>query len=182
MEDEGLAPGVQHRCHPRQRPKMLLVGGKGLHRLRADLEEQVVEHFLVGNGQRIEFAGDRKDGVKMSHVQYAAEPALNPGIPLHGAALGTAAVAAAVVADAREPAGTGVLMATQLCRPAVQDGVGSLVLVLVELILEPETVERMGEDVLDLKVWAYQHGVLCTGPRACRKSPRGSWRWWCRSC
>ncbi len=46
---------------------------------------------------------------------------------LEGAALGTAAVAAAVVADARISAGTTtVAMATKNRRPAVEDGVGCL--------------------------------------------------------
>ena len=89
--------------------------------------------------------------MKVSHIQYAAEPSLDPGFPLHGAALGTASATAAVVADAREPAGAGVLMATQGCRPAAEDGIDGLVLVLVQRMSEPEAGERVREDVLYLK-------------------------------
>jgi hypothetical protein len=151
VEDESLPPGVQHRCHPRQRPKKLPVGGKGLHCLRDCLEKQGKENFLVGQSQLVEFFRHSEDGVKVSHVQYAAEPALNPGLPLHGPTFGTAAATAAVVADAREPAGTGVLMATQGCCPTVQDGIDGLVLVLVKRIAAPEAGERVREDVLYLK-------------------------------
>jgi len=45
-------------------------------------------------------------------------------------------------------------MATQGCRPAVQDGIDGLVLVLVKRIAEPEAVERVREDVLHLKMFS----------------------------
>jgi len=92
--------------------------------------------------------------MKMTHLQYAPEPALNPGFPLHGPTLWTASAPAAVVADAREPTVTRVLMATQRCSPAAKDGVYGLVLVLVQRMAEPEAVERVRQDVLHLKVFS----------------------------
>lgn len=79
--------------------------------------------------------------MKMTDIQYAAEPSLNPGLPLHGPTLGTASATTAVIADAREPARTRVFMPTQSCCSAVQNGIYSLILVLVQRMFSSEALK-----------------------------------------
>jgi hypothetical protein len=80
-----------------------------------------------------------------------AEPSLDPCLPFEGAALGTAAVAAAVVADARISAGARVGMTTQDRCPCSVGCRWPPCTGPCRVDCEPEAVERMGEDVLYLK-------------------------------
>ncbi|PIX95834.1 MAG: hypothetical protein COZ24_13630, partial [Hydrogenophilales bacterium CG_4_10_14_3_um_filter_63_21] len=49
--------GVQHRDGARRTPQRLVVPAERAQRLPTTTQEQIVESFLVGKGQRAEFGG-----------------------------------------------------------------------------------------------------------------------------
>ena len=57
MEIQFARMGVQHRDGARRTPQRLVVPAERAQRLPTTTQEQIVESFLVGKGQRAEFGG-----------------------------------------------------------------------------------------------------------------------------
>ncbi len=115
----GRAPGVEHGGDADLRTQMLRIGGDGRHRLRCRLEQEIVDDGLVGEGDVGDSRGQREDDVEIADGQEIGLARLEPKARRRALALGTVAVAAAVVGDALMTAvAAGLDMAAERSRAA----------------------------------------------------------------
>ena len=99
MMRHGRAPGVQHRGDGDPGAQMLRVGGDREHGLGRGLEQQVVDHRLVGVGDVADRRRQREDDVEVGHGQQLGLPLFHPRARRGALALRAVPVAAAVVGD-----------------------------------------------------------------------------------
>ena len=99
MVGHGRAPGVEHGGQADARAQMLRIGGDGLQRLGGGLEQEVVDHGLVLEGDGGDLPWQGEDDVIVGDRQQAGLPLGEPGLGRLALALGAVAVAAGVVGD-----------------------------------------------------------------------------------
>ncbi len=102
-------PGVQDQGGADLGAEMFRIGGEGRQRFRCDVEQQPVDHGLVGVGDGTDGFGQREDDVVVLDGQQIGVLGLEPALGGTRLALRAMSIAAGVVADLLMPAG----MATQ---------------------------------------------------------------------
>ncbi len=95
---------MQHGDQADVRAQMPGIGGDGLQRLGGGLEQQVVDHGLVVEGDGGERPRQGEDDVEVRHGQKVGLALGEPGPGCRALAIGAVAVAAGVVADRQVPA------------------------------------------------------------------------------
>ena len=105
----GRAPGVQHRGDGDPGTEMLRVGCNRKHGLGRGLEQQVVDHRLVGVGDVADGCRQREDDVEVGHGQQLGFPLFHPRARRRPLALRAMPIAATVVGDDR----VGAVLATR---------------------------------------------------------------------
>src|SRR5687768_3859877 len=90
---------MEHRQDSQASAEMLGIGCDVQQRLRRAGEEQVVKPSWVGQSQRIELVGNRKDDMEVRHGQKLAATLLQPALLVQALALGAVPVTARVVGD-----------------------------------------------------------------------------------
>ena len=98
---EVLPPRVQHGCYSDVGTEMLLIGGNGGERLGRRREQQTVDLGLVLVRNRSDRRRQREDDVEVGHRQQFGLARFEPRLRGRPLALGTMAVAAGVIGDAR---------------------------------------------------------------------------------
>jgi len=149
-------PSVQHRRNSDLRAEMLLVGGDGQHCLGARLEQQIVDHPFVLEGDIGDGPRQREYDMKIADRQQLGL-AIGQPVPCRCAlALGTMPIAAAVVGDGRV-ATNGVLAARNMPaenrRTATLDGTHHLQLVEAHMSGVSTTPRRaeVAKDIRDFE-------------------------------
>ena len=98
-------PGVQHQRDADLCAEVLGVGGDGRQRFRRHLEQQPVDHRLVGIGDGADRCRQREDHVVILDRQQVGLPGFEPALRGPRLALRAMPVAAGVVADFQVAAG-----------------------------------------------------------------------------
>ena len=151
MKSEVLSPGVENGEESDVCAEMYGVGGDGLQSGGAGLKQEVVEHFLVVQRQRVESLRDGEDDVKVLHGQQFGSTPLQPLRPCQILTLGAVAVAAGVVTDALMSAVAALFhVPAKACRAALFDGAHQLVLMHGEAMLLAVTRSESAENVSHL--------------------------------
>jgi hypothetical protein len=69
MLTEVLAPDVEHHSDPDLAPEPLGIPTEGLQDLRGRLKEEVVNHFWISLGERVDLMGQGEDQMEVGHRQ-----------------------------------------------------------------------------------------------------------------
>ena len=101
MMGQRRSPGVQHGGEADAGAEMFGIGGDGRQRLGRRLEQQVVDGGLVLERDRRDRGRHGEDDVEIGNRQQLGVAVLQPSSGGGGLTLGTMAVAAGVVGDAR---------------------------------------------------------------------------------
>src|SRR3974390_499164 len=96
-----LPPGMQDAEEADFGSQVLGIAGDGEQRLRCSAEENAINRFLIVEREAGNLLGKREDDMEVFDRQQFCPPALQPSCPLRVLALGTVAVAAGVVGNAR---------------------------------------------------------------------------------
>ncbi len=151
---------------------MASVGGNGHHRLRRRLEEQVVDHRLVVEGDGGDGGRQREDHVEKPYWQQVGLALGEPGSRRRALAFGAVPVAAAVVGDAGVAAVPAALdvAAARRCAAGL-DGRHDLKLVQAQVtgVRRPPGRSVTAEDVGDLDPGA--HRGAAAGALALHQEP-----------
>jgi hypothetical protein len=147
-------PGVQHQRRADLRTQMLRIGSNGAQRLGRHLEQQTVDHRLVGVGDGADRRRQGKHQVVIRHRQQIGLTGFKPALRSPGLALRAMPVAAGVVADFDMRAGIAAQhMSPQRRRAALFDGRHDLELPQAQVLVLGLTPGRPkgAEDVRDLQ-------------------------------
>ena len=122
MVGHGRPPSMEHGGDTDPGTEMLGIGGNGQHRLRRRLEQQIVNHRLVLEGDIGDLGGQREDDVEVADRQQVSLALGKPVACSSALALGTVPVAAAVIGDPPMPTvGAGFDVTAKGCGAAVLD-------------------------------------------------------------
>src|SRR4051795_6440307 len=182
---ERLPPRVQDRDHPGLGAQMLRIGADGADGLGRGLEQDVVDHGLVLQGDRRHRRRQGEDDMKIGDGQEFGPAIGQPLQPRETLALRAVPVAAGVIGDADLATSIALLdMTAERCRAARLDGGHDPPLDARQPIAlrSPERLAVAAEDIRHLQRGT--HGLVTragpprgTGGRrgsACRRS--GLWR------
>ena len=154
MVRERRSPGVQDQGHADVRPQMFRVGREGALGLGGDLEQQGIDHRLVGVGDGTDRRRQGEHHMEIVHRQQIGLTGFEPTPCSTGLALRAMPVSAGVVGDLAIPAGVAVEhMPTQRRAAALLDGRHDLELAQAQVVMLslPPGRTQGTEDVRDLQ-------------------------------
>ena len=129
MEVQVLSPGMQHGKETDLRAQVFGIAGNGEQGIGHRAEQDLVNDFLVIEGDGGDWFRQREDHVKVLHGQQFGDALLDPAFARQTLALGTMPVAAGAIDDARVLAVVAPFDgATQRGGTAVDDGLHEAVL------------------------------------------------------
>jgi hypothetical protein len=100
MMEQILPPGMEHRNHSCLSAKMLWISTDGAHRLRGRLEQDIVDHRLVLQGNRGDLRRHGEHNVEVRDRKQFRLPVEEPLGPSQALAFWAVSVSARVVGDA----------------------------------------------------------------------------------
>jgi len=179
-----LAPGVQHGDDADLGAEMLGVGGDGAQRLGGGLEQDVVDHRLVVEGDGGDLGRQGEDDMEIGHWQQFGLAVGQPLGARQTLALGAVSVAAGIVGDAHDAAvGTGFGVAAKPRHAARLNGCHHLPLAAVDPAVAASAIGGavVAEDIRHLQTPCHGQPVSPAAPRSAAdgRAGSGSWRWWC---
>lgn len=151
MKLQVLSPCVKDRSNSRLPAKVLPALAKLHHRLRADLEQQIIHELPVSEKNRIQLRRHSKNGMKITGVQKLCAPVVQPVFLCHRLALVAMPVAARIVGDLQRTAlVAAVNVSAELCGPAGADRGDDLELLLTWAVLCQIIVNVQIKDLLQI--------------------------------
>lgn len=97
MKAEILSPGMQDACESRDSSQIFLICSKFLDRIAAGSKQEMVQGNRMGQKQRVEFCGNRKDHMKMVSIKDVLTPPAYPLFFLERLTLRAVTVSAGVI-------------------------------------------------------------------------------------
>ena len=91
-------PGVEDAHHPNRAAEPVRIQGERVERVRGRLEQQVIDHCVMGMGDGVEGMGQGERHEEIGHGEQLLELGVAPGIGPVAAAFRTMAIAAGVIA------------------------------------------------------------------------------------
>lgn len=151
MKLQVLSPCVKDRSNSRLPAQMLFALAKLHHRLRADLEQQIIHELPVSKKDRIQLRRHSKNGMKITGVQKLCAPVVQPVFLCHRLTLVAMPVAAGIIGDLQRAAlVAAVNVSAELCSPAGADRGDDLELLLAWAVLCQIIVNVQIKDLLQI--------------------------------
>jgi hypothetical protein len=97
VKAEILSPGMQDARESRESSQIFLICSKFLDRIAADSKQLIVQSNRIGQKQRIEFCGNRKDHMEMVNIKDVLTPPAYPLFFLERLTLRAMTVSAGVI-------------------------------------------------------------------------------------